>query len=803
MERAKLVKLGQAGTPWRYLRAASNLGIDGDPGLVYLTALNLADAGVPSLAKQILASLSGPAASAPPTQTLAERLEHADGSLRPLADRTRQLRLLEGVITLGGVPQTEARAAIARFVKHESSYEHHLASDGTEIRVASGSTDPKLWLGSWRDGESIVPGGDALDGENTPPITIEGLHAPSLVLEVANATPPLASGFWRGLRLVEPSIDRLLTAALTHKRLIDVLKQPRFVLFFGSDAGPRFSSYLAARSNVASIGPHVGTPTEANATHHLHVAARESSALASRVRSSVEVRDTARALHDWRRVYQEAATGARRLRVLIPTCRFSTYLQHSSKLLADAFRRAGHDVQVLIEPDASTNLSDASYLDACQRLDPDLIVLINFPRASRAGWFPKNVPFVCWIQDHMPHLYDPAIARKQGTLDFTMGHVPTELYYRIGYPTTQALATPVVIDPLAFHNGPVNPALQERFACDIAYVSHQSEPFEAMAERLASEIQPVEAAPAVHALVPRVRDALDRLVTDPLTPALREAVAGALNSIGVRDDPQGSLNALFTQAAAWPLAERLVRHRTLEWAADLADREGLCFKVFGSGWENHPRLARYASGPVGHGEELRACYASAKLHLHPTVRALNHQRVLECALSGGCILANYYFGALGHNRTLAAHLGLRPDDCEPTTTDGVVAIHRADHAELLRDAVERQELGLPVQATIEVKAEWLEIAAGRARIRDAELIRPTRLFPALRPYVFTDRSDFEQRVTTRVLGEDSEHAAWSDLLRQRVRATFTNDALVNRLIGFLADRLPDAQASSPDAETAA
>jgi len=84
-----------------------------------------------------------------------------------------------------------------------------------------------------------------------------------------------------------------------------------------------------------------------------------------------------------------------------------------------------------------------------------------------------------------------------------------------------------------------------------------------------------------------------------------------------------------------PMAELILRHRMLGWAASIAEEHGLVLRIHGRGWERHPELSRWAAGPLEHGDALRASYRTSRVHLHASVYGCAHQRVYECLLAGG------------------------------------------------------------------------------------------------------------------------------------------------------------------------
>ncbi len=771
-----------------------------DPGLRFLTADAFASIGLRTLAGVHLGLLTGAASEAGPVVALREKVAGMADDRVGLAGRLEAAERVAGVLASRGCVVGDA---LARWVEAEGGVEQCLAVDGNVVRFARGAVrlagveplEDARTVG--RDlAERLAP----LDAEHAAPVTIEGLSNPWVAFAILAGAVRYKSGFHRRVRVVEPSVERVFAAAAVCPGLVGLLGEERVELFVGEGAGDALSAALEERSSFVVAGPVVGSATGAGAAGRVEAARRSQSAQLAAVRARVMERDRGRDAAWWAGRYGAALSGAGGpLRVLIPTCRFSTYIQHSSRMLAEAFRRAGHGAEVLIEPDDSTNLGNISYLAACERVDPDLIVLVNYPRAERAEAFPAGVPFVCWMQDHMPHLYRRELGRVQGARDFLMGHMGYELFARYGYRADRALASPVVVDTGVFHDGPADGALVREHACEIAYVSHQSEAYGAMVERLCAEAKEPSVVAVIREVSELVTARVEGLAVEPIGPLLRRGVLEAVER--VRGDRDQELTSQIFHHAAMPLAERLVRHRTLEWAAELAERRGWRLRVYGRGWAGHPTLARYATGELEHGEALRASYAAAAVHLHPTVRAMSHQRVMECALSGGFPLCTYYAGATPGEDEVAAMLGLDPDSGRPGPREGTLEFVRAEHAGLMVDAARRQRLGLPVSATIVVDGARLRRHRSLPLPEGSGMADPTRLFPELSVFTFADRAGFEARVE-RAIGDPAWRARWSGALAARVLGEFTQDALVERLLGFVARGLTES-AGAPQSAVAA
>ena len=92
---------------------------------------------------------------------------------------------------------------------------------------------------------------------------------------------------------------------------------------------------------------------------------------------------------------------------------------------------------------------------------------------------------------------------------------------------------------------------------------------------------------------------------------------------------------------AYRLFDIRFRLETLEWVADWAQRTGRRFRIHGAGWDRHPRLRRFAGGPVEHGEEARRAYRGAKVTIQSIPSGLTHQRTFEALLSRSLVLGRW------------------------------------------------------------------------------------------------------------------------------------------------------------------
>lgn len=726
---------------------------------------------------------------------------------------------------LHGVESEALRRAFATWKSSVGVREWYRASNGGVVRRARGSWAPEQWWGladtrgaAEAFASQHLKGGGATPQDAMPgPFTIEGVDPPWVLERVLAATRSDVgvAGYRPSVRVLQGEVGEFLDG-MAQADLSALLVDPRVEFFVGEGAGAAFAARVASMADTINTGPcvittgiRVRTSPRADETVDGARAARQAEirAGAERVGALYAGRDE----RWWAERYRAALSGAGEpLRVLIPTCLYSTFVRHASDDLARAMRRAGMDARVLIEPDHSSRVSATGYLNAMESHRPDLIVLINYTRGQISPHIPRNIPWVTWIQDAMPHLLGPEMGPSMGAFDFLVGHIFSELVQKFGVPGERCLAMPVVADAEKFHAGPSSPevgsTVGSRLACDVAYVSHQSQTPEALHDHLirsgsvASEYLPV---------LERVREQVSRIVgvglyepgvSSGMQSRIRGAVKAALADAG-SGEADARVMSTIVRVYALPLAERTMRHRALESAARICARRGWTMRLHGNGWERHPTLSSFASGPLEHGEELRVSYRAARCHLHVSLTAPVHQRVMECALSGGLPLVRLHADGLS-----ATHLWA----CMETAR--VQAPHRFDHDEgwIGWDAIDhpalaawvalRQRLGMPTTDAVYFRPHWMD----NLELMDLLLPReldPTNLLVDPSETAFWDDASLERVIERAVMDEDWR-ATRSAAIASRVRRSMTHDAMVSRVVRFVLARLESGAGAAPRAAAA-
>ncbi len=666
------------------------------------------------------------------------------------------------------------------------------------------------WLGS---GGALAPGSSpeaALpeltipDGFAGKPIYVEGSEPLLLVRRLAELSPEHGDGYAPPIHVVEPDADRLV-GALSRVDISSLLGESRLRLFLGEGAHGAFEAFLRERSGFELRGLTLGLPGSTGAVKSaVDRASAAQAAELERVVRRNEARYADRGDAYWRDRFARATAtiGDDRLRVLVLTTRYSRFVRHSSDDIARALAEAGCHARVLAEPDRSSRFTPLAYAQAVEAFEPDVVVLINYTRSHLRGAIPANCPFLCWIQDAMHHLFDPAVGAAQGPLDYLVGHLHSSLFKDFHYPRRRALHLPVLASRAKFHDGDLDPDLLRAHECEIACATNQSDTPESVRDGL---LAGAAHQPALVRAIGELHEAIEGLVrtidSDPFPERLEGAAREILDRNGLPSDAK-RLATIINQIAR-PLADRMIRHETLGWAVDVCRDRGWRLHLYGDGWDRHPTLARFARGELEHGDALRASYRAARCHLHASVNTNVHQRIAECALSGGLPLCRLKYAdvmALAAFGAAALHEHHAALDPERAGEEIVASVF--DDARSL--AVFGQLWRVGPSFVMRGATDGLD--CGRIRLQQGFRANPYELWGGVMPEpglpwlmgdlsetCFRSRDELEARAIKAV-----ENPAWRDDaragIRRRALEQLTYEGAASRVIGLVKDSFGDGVA---------
>jgi hypothetical protein len=308
-------------------------------------------------------------------------------------------------------------------------------------------------------------------------------------------------------------------------------------------------------------------------------------------------------------------------------------LQYSTRDAAAGFEANGWKTRVFIEPKAHQVVTGTKLMEILAEFKPDLVFQIDHLRSEWKETYPPQLPFACWVQDHLPNLVNKEAGAAVGMRDYVLTAMPAMYVERYGYPRRQC------IDLSKLTRVPERPESWESDGDDLVYVSSASELPEKMIEQLANRFgfdgalkQLVEAIGRRMVEVYEDGGALPtiRSVSD-VTAGVEEQTGIAITNADLRTEV---VDALFDR-----LSNLLYRQQGLRWAKVIAEIRGLSLAIYGPGWDKHPEFSAYARGPVGYGAELEALTRRAKINLvlEPFL-CTSHQRLLDGLVAGGFFL---------------------------------------------------------------------------------------------------------------------------------------------------------------------
>lgn len=591
-------------------------------------------------------------------------------------------------------------------------------------------------------------------GERNEPITLAGVGDGRLLCHVAANPPVLHLTQQQPVFVIEPDLALLRAVCMTRPMggADGPITQPRVQWCIGPEAGDRLDTLLEAE-------PMLPAPTRV-----IHVNGNDLVFVENRVNPAICARrarqdaDVAR-IADWdQQQTAESLTALlgdhppRQPRVLCLTTRFSTVLQHAMRDARAAFESLGWHTQLFIESADHHRCTPASVAAAVAGYRPDLIVQIDHLRAEFGQVLPRRVPFVCWVQDHLRNLVTEEAGASIADRDFVLTAVRAMYEADHGYPGRQCIALGKLTRMPAVTRS-------EADGQDIVFVSNASRRPEELAEEIAVDFdrQPVAAA-LVRAVCRRMigtyRDGgvlhtpydIDRLFADE-----EQQRRCAFN------DP--SIRRKLVLVLAQKLNNTLYRQQALQWAAGVADDLGLSLGLYGSGWDAHPTLSRFARGPVSYGPDLEALTRRSRINLQIVPFTCLHQRLLDGIAAGGFFLVR-------------AH----PYDADAPRVAKWLSDGGGDWPSELSAARDRLHwIGEPA----EIARDWLEM--GWMRPGEPAL-------PRLDEVTFSDAATLRQRIE-RYREDDAARRAVVDAQRRAVAERFSYAAGMRRVIGTIRQRI--------------
>ena len=320
-------------------------------------------------------------------------------------------------------------------------------------------------------------------------------------------------------------------------------------------------------------------------------------------------------------------------RVMLITTRFSTVLQYSTRDAAQAFGQLGWETLTIIEPSDWQRHTGASIRRQMTEFLPDFVFQIDHLRQEHGNLYPPQLPFACWIQDHLPNLCNAGVGQNLGVRDYVLTGMSSLFAQQYNYPRRQ------LIDLPQLSRVPMRPTEWSSDGEDLVYVSNWSKP---AGEVVPALLKQFSEQPALQSLVGLVcKSIVDTYAAGGEVPTyydVRQIVGQCEKACGVTIT-QPSLKDNVVNTIFGQLNNTLYRHQSLKWAIEIAKEQNLSLGLYGGGWEENPMFAAYAKGRVAPGEDLERLTRASKINLQLEPHAcFSHARLLSGLFAGGFFL---------------------------------------------------------------------------------------------------------------------------------------------------------------------
>jgi len=342
---------------------------------------------------------------------------------------------------------------------------------------------------------------------------------------------------------------------------------------------------------------------------------------------------------EFRERQRKIAAGEIQPKIMVITCRWTTFLKYCAADFAKAFEQAGCEVVFAIEEnDVQSQLN--SYLwRKLGEFRPDAVFIVSHSRAT-ATFLPRELAVIGYILDKCgPLLEMPQVSEHVSPVDLFVCLSPEHQRFICEKKVRpeQTFVMPVPVDETMFYPLGKGHEQAKKYQVDVSFVKHGHAQGEQVLEEFIQgnlgNFKPVEerakVAEIFRRLYARFCTELDKRYYEQ---EMQEYVSsylaeGAPEALRQRLGQKVTLFYITVHSAAW-------RSQFLE----SLDEAGIELAIYGNGWDRHKRLKHRARGPVDRQEELNYVYNFSRINLNINQAGTMHPRLAECGLAGGFMM---------------------------------------------------------------------------------------------------------------------------------------------------------------------
>ena len=441
----------------------------------------------------------------------------------------------------------------------------------------------------------------------------------------------LLHGMARAHYLFEPD-PAMIKVVLHLDDLGRALTREELIVFGGSE----MDQQIVKKFETLRYAPPVVTVGNTQLVHHYFELIRE-------LFDTPEVEAKSRAYYsseEFRQRQSRIAAGEILPRVLVDTCRWTTFLQYCARDFEQAFANLGCPTRYVIEENDVQNTLPALHWRELQQFKPDVVFMVSHARPTNSE-FPMELPFIGYIQDRcgpLDQLMDLEGHITKQDLFICQARWYQEYLLEKNVPTGQMFVLPVPADEKMFYPLPSDDERAGRFMVDVSFVKHGHAPPDEVFEEWLNQY--VRNQSSDH-----VRVNLERIFKELYRSACNTGVAH-IGERAMQDYVMSQLIDDTDEEICHQLRQKIKNYIVTVWSAawrcqflEPLDEAGIDLALYGKNWDKYPRLRHLGRGPAERKGELNFVYNFSRINLHINPVITMHQRLVECALAGGFVIA--------------------------------------------------------------------------------------------------------------------------------------------------------------------
>jgi hypothetical protein len=606
-------------------------------------------------------------------------------------------------------------------------------------------------------------------------IGLFGLGDGHLLLPLIAASPTLPLGRLQPVHLFIDDPAQLLAAMKLHdwSRATGPLASPRFLWHVGPDWPTRFIDRITAEPTIPlpAIRVKLG-PQGPAAEHRFDTAWVHITQLLDSYRQRAQHHAASLTPSHLAALLRHEAD--RPARILLFTSRFTTVLQHAARHTTAALTQLGFDARLAIEPAAFHQFTPLAIARHIADHQPDAVLVIDHLRREYPSLIPDAIPFICWIQDQLSNLTQPAAGRSIGKRDFVLTPIAPMYADVYSYPRRQLIDLPQLTAP------PPPPDHWTTDGDDLCYVSNAPADTPALIRQTIEAARSAGFAPLVETCCHQLQSLYDQGQSIPTLWHMGQFLdqVASQQKIVLTSAARTTLIHLLTH----PLNNALYRRQALQWITEAAVRRGWSLSLHGRGWADHPAFARWAKGPVEPGEPLGQLVRRTRINLQIVPSLCLHVRMIEGLSAGGFFIARQHPSDLLLPRVAQFLLNHAPPDALTTQAvrQSLSPEKQRDFDALLQQAACMTELGQGIDLI-----EWV-----RCVQRSGLLDERGQALPDLDQITFHDGPSFEA-LADRYLADEPARRALMHRHRDAITSRLTYRSGFERTMRRIADLIAD------------